>query len=297
MGPAPEDQLRLLKPPARVAQAQRNPGELRRRVSKDGFVAWDDPRLEPAPDTYSRIPHFLRYGRASKRGRKWDHLRSAEPVIVAGYSPATAQPALAWREFIRSSAWGRMPNEESQVVDHDYLQKLQPTFDQSVDMPLKALDGKASRRQRTMKFYKRLWNAVMRHSLSPLLFRLAVMITSILALGVAARIYQVEGAINRVSAERTQSVVAAAVDCVAIPYIGYMIWDEYTGKPVGLRSGVSKMRLILLDLFIIFKSANTALAFEILVYHNVRERPLLHLNGSRRLRARRACVLDHELYR
>lgn len=47
-----------------------------------------------------------------------------------------------------------------------------------------------------------------------------------------------------------------------------MIWDEYTGKPIGLRSALSKVALVLLDIFfIIFKSASTALAFESLVFH------------------------------
>ena len=118
----------------------------------------------------------------------------------------------------------------------------------------------------------------MRHSLSPLLFRLAVMVTSIIALGIAGRIYHVEDSVDPESAERTQSIVAIVVDCVAVPYIGYMIWDEYTGKPLGLRSGVSKISLILLDLFfIIFKSASTALAFESLVYHNAKENTLRSL--------------------
>lgn len=214
------------------------------------------------------------------RGRKWDHLRSAEPVIVAGYSPATAQPALAWHEFLHASAWGHIPNEESEVVDYEVLKKLQPSFNRDAEV-LHPLDAKGSRRRRTMGLYKRVWNAIMRSSLSPLLFRLGVMVTSILALGIATRIYQREDSIDRNSAERTQAAVAVAVDCVAIPYIGYMIWDEYTGKPVGLRSGFSKVRLVLLDLFfVIFKSASTALAFEGLVFHNVRESNLLDLSTA-----------------
>jgi len=56
--------------------------------------------------------------------------------------------------------------------------------------------------------------------------------------------------------------MAIVVDCVAIPYILYITYDEYTGKPLGLRSPQAKIRLVLLDLyFIIFESANLALAF------------------------------------
>ncbi len=55
--------------------------------------------------------------------------------------------------------------------------------------------------------------------------------------------------------------MAIVVDVVAMPYIGYITWDEYTGKPLGLRSPKAKMRLVLLDLlFIVFESANLSLA-------------------------------------
>jgi hypothetical protein len=58
------------------------------------------------------------------------------------------------------------------------------------------------------------------------------------------------------------TIIAIVVDVVAVPYIGYVTWDEYRGKPLGLRSPKAKMKLVLLDLiFIIFESANLALAF------------------------------------
>lgn len=197
-------------------------------------------------------------------------MRSAEPVIVPGYAPVIAQADAPWHEFIHSSAWGHPADEESEVVEPDYLEKLQPNFGRPPVGAFNPHHARASRRKRTMALYKRVWNLVMRHSLSPLLFRLVVMVTSILALGIAGRIYVLEDTDGRDSAERTQSIVAIVVDCVAVPYIGYMIWDEYTGKPLGLRSAVSKISLIMLDLFfIIFKSASTALAFESLSYHSV----------------------------
>jgi hypothetical protein len=63
--------------------------------------------------------------------------------------------------------------------------------------------------------------------------------------------------------------MAIVVDIVAIPYILYITWDEYTGKPLGLRSPKAKIRLVLLDLFfIIFESANLALAFAALTDDN-----------------------------
>lgn len=59
--------------------------------------------------------------------------------------------------------------------------------------------------------------------------------------------------------------MAIIVDVVALPYIVYITFDEYVGKPLGLRSPRAKMRLILVDLlFIVFESANLALAFDAL---------------------------------
>jgi hypothetical protein len=270
-GAVSNEQLRLLSPPPRSKPAQHNaaPQEPQRRVSKDGFVNWEDTQLGPAQGARAKIPHFLRYGRASMRGRRWDHLRTAEPVIVPGHvAPMGPQPSMTWSEFVHSSSWGRMPHEESEVVDYSVLDKLQPGFSLPVSMPLDPHNPRPSRTKRRLAPYQRIWNVAVRHSLAPLIFRLTVMVTSILALGVGARIYHLENAQDHNSAERTQALVAVVVDCIAIPYIAYMIWDEYTGKPLGLRSVVSKLNLILLDLFfIILKSASTALAFESLVYH------------------------------
>jgi len=57
--------------------------------------------------------------------------------------------------------------------------------------------------------------------------------------------------------------MAIIVDAIAIPYILIITYDEYFSKPLGLRPLAAKLRLVLLDLaFIIFESANLALAFE-----------------------------------
>lgn len=59
--------------------------------------------------------------------------------------------------------------------------------------------------------------------------------------------------------------MAIIFDSVALVYIFYITYDEYTGKPLGLRSAKAKMRLILLDMyFIVFNAANLSLAFDAL---------------------------------
>jgi hypothetical protein len=264
-----------MSPPPRALPAQHNhsPSQAQRRVSRDGFV-YENPAvvgLEGARTSRARLRKFLTRKDGSERGRKWDHLRSAEPVIVPRFSRAT--PDSPWRSYVQSSRYGRLPNEEAAVVDPEVLDKLQPGFNGPVDVP--DLNGAMARRPtRTKVLYKRLWRIILRHPLVPLAFRLTVLLTSIVALALGARIYELEHhGDSGGSSELAQSIVAIVVDTVAIPYIGYMTWDEYTGKPLGLRATTQKISLVLMDLFfIIFKSASTALAFEALVYHNSGDR-------------------------
>lgn len=246
-------------------------------MSRDGFIDWGRDPVSSHPNSQPKritLQKLLK-GRRGQQGRKWDHLRTAEPVIVPANLLQNQDPILAWRSYLQSSVYGRMEGEESEVVDPEMLDELQPDFGRPFDKPLyphehaHARDANGRRwtkRRRTL--WERAWRLILRHPLVPLMFRLIVLVTSVSSLAVAARIFMHEDALDNNSAERTQSIVAIVVDTVAVPYIGYMLWDEYTGKPLGLRAATQKIALILLDLFfIIFKSASTALAFESLVYH------------------------------
>jgi hypothetical protein len=272
-GTPPVDQLQPLNEPQRPVLPQHNcvPSEPRRRVSKDGFVDWmDEAAAAEGQRNISagqRVQSLLRRGRGGDRGRKWDHLRSAEPVIVPSYiSPGTATP---WRSFVHSSEYGHIPNEEAEVVPQDMLDKLQPGFNNPVELP--RLMELTKKRQRAQALYKRIWAVVLRHPLVPLFLRLTVLLTSMIALALAARIYEIEHGGTRHD-HIAEAIVAIVVDTTAIPYIGYMTWDEYTGRPLGLRSPTSKIALILMDLFfIIFKSISTTLAFETLARSNTLE--------------------------
>jgi hypothetical protein len=98
------------------------------------------------------------------------------------------------------------------------------------------------------------------HPLVPLVFRITVLTTSAIALGLSASVHHLSK--KYFYAQNPSTTMAIVVDVVGIPYILYITWDEYTGKPLGLRSPKAKIRLVLLDLFfIIFESANLALAF------------------------------------
>lgn len=256
--------------------------------------------------------------RGDARGRRWDHLRSAEPVILSRPSAATgprantpgsrtyrnggAQPpgsswssaaaanTESWRDFVASSSYGRGVGERAELVDPSYLDQLQPglntppTTSHDTIKEAGAMGGGAGARgqrrqavRRRVGAFKRLWRLAMHHAFVPLVLRATVLVASVVALGLAGRVFMMEdgladsddGGSGRPSAERTQAIVAIIVDSLAVPYITYMTVDEYVGKPIGLRSANQKISLILMDLFFIVATAASAtLAFETLVYHS-----------------------------
>ncbi|KAI1488370.1 hypothetical protein F5X96DRAFT_645929 [Biscogniauxia mediterranea] len=255
-------------PPSVHPEQAKGNHALKRRVSKDGYVDWVDEKH----DHVSKLPVFLRK-RADRPGRRWDHLRTAEPVIMGlGYRAPDEDPYARWRDFIHSSSYGQNPDENYEVVPPDVFEKQMPGLDKPVRTPLHPLDPKTKAPSRKKTWLMRFGNFVLRHPIAPLIFRLVVLITTIAALALACNIYRREKNPNIPTdnaPETSQAIVAIIIDVVAIPYILYMLWDEYTGKPLGLRPPAQKVSLTLLDLvFIVFKAASTALAFEALVYHS-----------------------------
>ncbi|ODV93840.1 hypothetical protein PACTADRAFT_51591 [Pachysolen tannophilus NRRL Y-2460] len=101
----------------------------------------------------------------------------------------------------------------------------------------------------------------------PLTFRGFMLVLSTIALGLASRVFVLSRHRydNRYIGQEPSTIMAICVQSFAIIYLLYIAYDEYNGKPLGLRDPLAKMRLILLDLlFIIFSSANLSLAFNTL---------------------------------
>ena len=111
----------------------------------------------------------------------------------------------------------------------------------------------------------RAQNTILKNPVIPLVFRSIVWVFSLVALGLAGSIYHRTRNIGILS-NTPSTYMAIVVDAIALIYILYITYDEYTGKPLGLRSARAKMRLIFLDLiFIVFDSANLSLAYEGLI--------------------------------
>ncbi len=163
--------------------------------------------------------------------------------------------------------YGPAANEEQKRVDSSYLDEMTPGYmepwvgDRQGGDPEKALGLLNKGKRKRRRWWQRAVRSIESHPLVPLAFRLTVLTTSTIALGLSASIFHLT---NRTQFAQTASaVMAIIVDVIALPYIGYITWDEYTGKPLGLRPPKAKVRLVLLDLFfIIFESANLSLAFQ-----------------------------------
>ncbi|TGJ83257.1 hypothetical protein E0Z10_g5506 [Xylaria hypoxylon] len=282
-GPHPQVRGSVHPPPPSVRPEQTKGNySLKRRVSKDGYVDWVDEKH----GRVSKLPVFLRK-RADRPGRRWDHLRTAEPVIMGlGYRAPDEDPYDRWRDFIHSSSYGRGSHDRYEVVSQATLDQLMPGLDEPVRTSLHPHDSKTNRFRKSA-WFMRLGNFVLRHPIAPLIFRLIVLITTISALALATVIYRRERDIRITTGSQTetsQAIVAIIIDSIAIPYILYMTWDEYTGKPLGLRAPAQKVSLTLLDLvFIVLKSASTALAFEALVYHSGAGKTQSRRDGAQQL--------------
>lgn len=86
---------------------------------------------------------------------------------------------------------------------------------------------------------------------------------SLVALALACTIFQESN--KHDTPQKPSTIMAIVVDVFALIYLIYITYDEYSGKPLGLRSPTAKMRLVMLDLlFIVFDSANLSLAFDTL---------------------------------
>jgi hypothetical protein len=115
---------RLLSSPSRAHSAQHHYTSLHpeRRVSQDGFV-----------DMYDDMAHtekksetgFFGSHREPVKGRKWDHAREGDPVIMRSAVRPTSSP---WRTYIKSSMYGPALCEDGKRVDEDFLQLQTPGY-------------------------------------------------------------------------------------------------------------------------------------------------------------------------
>lgn len=169
-----------------------------------------------------------------------------------------------WRRFVQISAYPHAEVvAEEKRVSFEWLNNNMGDYSQPWGARRDGSDTEMGRITLRSK-QRNLWTRFQRHLLSsptvPLIFRLTVWIFSLCALSLGGSIRALSGRFDRYPGPSAD--MAIVVDAVALVYLVYITYDEYTSKPLGLRPPNAKMRLILLDIFfIIFDAANMTLAF------------------------------------
>lgn len=212
-----------------------------------------------------------RQRRREQQGRKWDHLRTKEPVIIPSHLMRDDDQS-PWKNFVQASRYGQLPGERQETVGPEKLEELMPGFNDTSS--LRFSDRPNERRSRRAAFHEKVWRLLLNHGLVPAILRFAVLCLSIASLALSANLWKMYANSvtfgGGVTTLRAQWLVAIVVDCVVTPYVFYMTWDEYSGPQLGLRSPMHKVSLTLMDLFfIIFKSASATLAFDSLYLSDI----------------------------
>jgi hypothetical protein len=186
-------------------------------------------------------------------------------------TPASSnrETASRWQSFAKVSAY---PHHQTslggQQVDSSWLNR-HADYDSPWNLGHRGGDDTDSAEKlvhlrKTQKaWYLRMQQALLRNPLIPMVFRLTVWTFSLMALALAASIRQLSK--SNGFDQRPSTIIALIVPSIALVYLLYITYDEYTSSPIGLRSPRTKMRLLSLDLFfIVFSSANLSLAFDAL---------------------------------
>lgn len=207
---------------------------------------------------YNQRPS-LSHGRFRDRERDWT------PPASRG---TPRELGSRWRAFASSSAYPIISAECGEIVTEEWLQQNGPDYSKawlagaSDGDPEKDPAGLYRFRVKRRAWYIRAQRTVLRNPIVPMVIRMNVWVFSAVALALACSIHHITDATADLQGTPSTNM-AIVVDAVALVYLLYITYDEYSGKPLGLRPAKAKMRLIFLDLFfIVFDSANLSLAFE-----------------------------------
>ncbi|EWC43471.1 hypothetical protein DRE_07550 [Drechslerella stenobrocha 248] len=253
-------------------------GSEKPRFSTDSQLQWRAVRTVPTwvqryedeADLISQKPTLPAPALKTPQKSVWDGQRENLPVTPRS---ATANEGSRWRNFVEQSS-GRPFTAASERKDLEtgavwgddglsspWLATKGEGEGDDTDDNARAIFGISAKRRQI--WYKRFHLVLLNNPMVPLTFRAIIWVVSLFALSLSASIYVLSA--KNGTPQLPSTVLAIVVDAVALVYIVYITYDEYSGKPLGLRSAKAKIRLIMFDLvFIIFDSANLSLAFDTL---------------------------------
>ena len=204
------------------------------------------------------------------------------PNEKADWSPpwpgATVEDSTSrWKEFASATAYPRLTSDGGEMVTEEWLRENGPDYYQpwlagaAHDDSENGTAGLFRSGIKRHAWYVRLQRTILRSPIVPMVIRMIVCGFSAIALALAGSIHHITNKSKTVG-QTPSTNMAIIIDAVAIVYLFYIAYDEYSGKPLGLRPAKAKLRLIFLDLFfIVFDSANLSLAFVALLSDNCSE--------------------------
>jgi hypothetical protein len=151
------DLLLPTPPQAHSAQHHHSPTKPERRRSQDGYVEIDDNESTESLGKAAGKGFFGGH-KGPEKGRKWDHARESDPIILQ--SPV-AESFAPWKAFVTSSMYGPPFDKERKIVDPSFLDEQTPGYsrpwrgDLEGEDPEKAL-GLSPRKKRTTIWYQRM---------------------------------------------------------------------------------------------------------------------------------------------
>jgi hypothetical protein len=137
-----------------MAQHHYTPSKPERRKSQDGYVSSDDD-----DESHENLPKSAERGlfggsKEPDRGRKWDHARQGDPVIVQS---GTLQMSSPWKTFVRSSMYGYTMHKEGQRVDSTFLDQQTPGYENPWRGDVEGADPEKALGLRRSKKRRRVW--------------------------------------------------------------------------------------------------------------------------------------------
>lgn len=118
---------RLLSSPSRAHSAHHHyaPSNTARRMSQDGYVDIYDDAADGMTEKRAETGFFGGH-REPVKGRKWDHARDGDPVIMQSGLLPTSSP---WRTYIKASMYGPAMSEDGERKDDTFLRQQTPGYE------------------------------------------------------------------------------------------------------------------------------------------------------------------------
>lgn len=167
------------------------------------------------------------------RGRRWDAYRDAQPAMI---DQPMDDSQTRWVPFMRSGPqYDSHDITNSQFVSDDWFDNNMPGWTVGEDFEPNMLQDKPKSwlRRGSVTGAKR---TLLKNPFIPLVFRMIVITFTLAAMGLGARLWHQTRRTSRSSpdvgcTQRPSTYMAIILDCIAVPYIIYVTWDEYTSKP------------------------------------------------------------------